>query len=56
MIFTAAVTSDLVLILVLWTGLHCCFVDAVVKTNCSPAEVPSLHTDEGKLVGVEAQD
>jgi hypothetical protein len=25
-------------------------VDAVVKTNCNPAEVLSLHIDEGKLV------
>jgi hypothetical protein len=49
MFFAKAETSDLVLILVLWTGL-CCFVDAVVKTNCSPAEVSSLHIDEGSLV------
>jgi hypothetical protein len=50
MLFTTAETSDLVLILVLWTRLRCCFVDAVVKTNCNPAEVLSLHIDEGKLV------
>jgi hypothetical protein len=43
MFFTTAETSDLVLILVLWTGLCFCFVDAVVKTNRTPAEVLSAY-------------